>query len=261
MLNIETLFVELQFSNGNFLVGFVYRPPNYNLVHYSEWLHCMDILLEKCHNENKKFILLGDFNIDLASTVCQRNSWINTFQNYNLTQIIKEPTRITSESKTLIDHIYVSDDVNVSNSGVLSWSVSDHNPVYITVKKSNCIKNCNGIGNDHKTISYRKYTDLDIHSIGVDMLHRLSCITTKDNMNIDKTTNSWTLEIGSILDQYCPKVTKRIKRDFQPAWLNPEIRKLMKQRDLCKSNKSDDNYKTLRNKCKKKIKEAKSKIM
>ena len=32
----------------------------------------------------------------------------------------------------------------------------------------------------------------------------------------------------------------------------------MKQRDLCKSNKSDDNYKTLRNKCKKKIKEAKS---
>ena len=258
MLNIETLFVELQFSNGNFLVGFVYRPPNNNLVHFSEWLHCMDILLEKCHNENKRFILLGDFNIDLVSTVCQRNSWINTFQNYNLTQIIKEPTRITSESKTLIDHIYVSDDVNVSNSGVLSWSVSDHNPVYITVKKSNCMKNCNGIGNDHKTISYRKYTDLDIHSIGVDMLHRLSCITTKNNMNIDKTTNSWTLEIGSILDQYCPKVTKRIKRDFQPAWLNPEIRKLMKQRDLCKSNKSDDNYKTLRNKCKKKIKEAKS---
>ena len=117
MLNIETLFVELQFSNGNFLVGFVYRPPNNNLVHYSEWLHCMDILLEKCHNENKRFILLGDFNIDLVSTVCQRNSWINTFQNYNLTQIIKEPTRITSESKTLIDHIYVSDDVNVSNSG------------------------------------------------------------------------------------------------------------------------------------------------
>ena len=90
------------------------------------------------------------------------------------------------------------------------------------------------------------------------MLHRLSCITTKDNMNIDKITNSCTLEIRSILDQYCPKVTKRIKRNFQPAWLNPEIRKLMKQRDLCKSNKGDDNNKTLRNKCKKKIKEAKS---
>ena len=79
MLNIETLFVELQFSNDNFLVGFVYRPPNNNLVHYSEWLNCIEILLEKCHNENKRFILLGDINIDLVSTVRQRNSWINTF--------------------------------------------------------------------------------------------------------------------------------------------------------------------------------------
>ena len=74
MLNIKTQFVRLQFSNGNFLVSFVYRPPNHNLVHYSEWLNCMDILLKKCHTENKRFILLGDFNIDLASTVCHRNS-------------------------------------------------------------------------------------------------------------------------------------------------------------------------------------------
>ena len=101
--NIETLFVELHFSNGNFLVGFVYRPPNSNLVHYSDWLKCMDITLEKCHNENKKFIMLGDFNIDLVPTVYQRNSWINTFQNYNLSQLIKEPTRITHQSKTLIE--------------------------------------------------------------------------------------------------------------------------------------------------------------
>ena len=33
--NIETLFVEHHFSNGNFLFGIVYRPPNSNLVHYS----------------------------------------------------------------------------------------------------------------------------------------------------------------------------------------------------------------------------------
>ena len=114
------------------------------------------------------------------------------------------------------------------------------------------MKNCNDTGNDHKTISYRKYTDLDIRS----MLHRLRFITTNDNMNIEKQLIPG--QIGSILDQYYPKVAKRIKHDFQPAWLNPEIRKLMKQRDLCKSNKCDDNYKALSNKCKNKIKEAKS---
>ena len=45
--NIETPVFELHFSNGNFLVGFVYRPPNSNLVHYSDWLKYMDILPDK----------------------------------------------------------------------------------------------------------------------------------------------------------------------------------------------------------------------
>ena len=59
----------------------------------------------------------------------------------------------------------------------------------------------------------------------------------------------------SILDRYCPKIKKRIKRDFQPVWLNTEIRKLMKQRDLYKSRKLYDAFKKLRNECKKKVRQ------
>ena len=207
--NIETLFVELHFSNGNFLVGFVYRPPNSNLVHYSDWLKCMDILPKKCHNENKKFILLGDFNFYLAPTIYQRNTWINTFQNYNLSQLMKEPTRITAPSKTLIDHIYVSEDVHVSNSGVLSWCVSDHNPVYVTAKKSNDISHCEDRATNHKTITYRKYNELDIHSMGINMIQKLSHITSNNNADVEKTTNSWTSEIAAILARHCPKNWKK----------------------------------------------------
>ena len=212
--NIETLFVELHFSNGNFLVGFVYRPPISNFVLYSDWLKCMDILLEKCRNENKKFILLGDFNIDLAPTIYQRNTRINTFQNYNLSQLIKEPTRITSQSKTLIDHINVSEDVHVSYSGVLSWCVSHHNLVYVTSKKSNDISHTEDRATYHETITYRKYNELEIHSMGINMIQELSHITSHNNADVEKTTNSWTSEIAAILDRHCPKNRKRIKRDF-----------------------------------------------
>ena len=52
---------------------------------------------------------MGDFNIDLLPTAVQKTSWINTFQSYYLNQLIDEPTRITSHSKTLLDHIYVSE--------------------------------------------------------------------------------------------------------------------------------------------------------
>ena len=56
--NIEAIFIELQFSNGNILVGFIYRPPNNNLVNYSEWLIIMDNLLNKINNTYKKKKLL-----------------------------------------------------------------------------------------------------------------------------------------------------------------------------------------------------------
>ena len=54
--NIEAIFIELQFSNGNILVGLIYRPPNNNLVNYSEWLIIMDNLLDKINNTYNNFI-------------------------------------------------------------------------------------------------------------------------------------------------------------------------------------------------------------
>ena len=172
--NIEAIFIEPQFRNGNILVGFIYRPPNYNLVNYhhmiyfnySEWLIVMDNLLHKINNTYNKVILLADFNIDLLPAAVQKTSWINTFQSYYLNQLIDEPTRITSHSKTLLNHIYVSEDVDVSKSGLLSWAISDHNPIYITFNKSNYVTNHDNIKNKHKTISYRKLADVDINTLG-----------------------------------------------------------------------------------------------
>ena len=102
----------------------------------------------------------------------------------------------------------------VSNSGVLSWFISDHNPVYVTAKKSNDISHCEDRAINHKTITHRKYNDLDIHSMGINMIEKLSYIASNNNSDVEQTTNSWTSEIASILDRYCPKIKKRIKRDF-----------------------------------------------
>ena len=255
---IEAIFIELQFSNGNILVGFIYRPPNNNLVNYSEWLIIMDNLLDKINNTYNKVILLGDFNIDLLPTAVQKTSWINTFQSYYLNQLIDEPTRITSHSKTLLDHIYVFEDVNVSKSGLLSWAISDHNPIYITINKSNYVTNHDKIKNKHKTISYRKLADVDINTLGPCILDKLNFIDNSKDTNVNDLTSSWTSRVLSIIDTHWPVRTKRIKEHL-PGWLTADIRKLMKERDTFKSSKSFVKYKKLRNKCKKEIKKAKSK--
>ena len=71
-----------------------------------------------------EIIIIGDMNIDLNNG--NNNKWIKECQKQGLTQIITESTRITDKSSTLLDHIYVNRTINVSNSGVLPLSLSDH---------------------------------------------------------------------------------------------------------------------------------------
>ncbi|MCB4745227.1 MAG: hypothetical protein LGB07_06220, partial [Sulfurovum sp.] len=46
-------------------------------------------------------ILLGDFNINLLKPSIR---WSQLYENFILHQLIDKPTRITTSSKTLIDH-------------------------------------------------------------------------------------------------------------------------------------------------------------
>ena len=75
--------------------------------------------------ESKEIILLGDFNMDLLQPY---ESWLQTLENYRLYQLISTPTRVTATSKTLIDHIYVSNNEvhccrNMCSCFWLQWSL------------------------------------------------------------------------------------------------------------------------------------------
>ena len=61
---LESNFIELLSSSGeNIIVGCIYRYPS---MHSSEFYSIyLSDLLEKLSHENKKIILMGDFNIDL----------------------------------------------------------------------------------------------------------------------------------------------------------------------------------------------------
>ncbi len=55
--------------------------------------------------ENLEYFLLGDINVDLLSTATSPNraKLVEIFDIYGLEQMIKEPTRVTAKSSTLID--------------------------------------------------------------------------------------------------------------------------------------------------------------
>ena len=53
---------------------------------------------------NKEYLLLGDFNIDL---MFPKHRWNSIISFHSLQQLIKYPTRVTVNTCTLLDHIYV----------------------------------------------------------------------------------------------------------------------------------------------------------
>ena len=112
----------------------------------------MESSLYRMYSENKPTILLGDINIDLLSEKVDKlkTSWIELTTAMGLTQIIKTLTRETDNTKTLIDHIYVNNDLPVLHSVPINYGISDHFPVFAVLD----LKNSSKISNKtHKQMS------------------------------------------------------------------------------------------------------------
>lgn len=131
---LEQLWVKLNIGTDlKIAVGVVYRPPNQEVDFLSE----LGAMIRYLHFSNHhNIIVLGDFNVNLLAH-SRESLFLSTLVNdLLLTQIIKDPTRVTHDSHSLIDLIIVNNDLPIEDSGVIDCSLSDHNFVYCTIKFS-----------------------------------------------------------------------------------------------------------------------------
>ena len=143
--DLELMWLEIKPNKCKpFIVGYIYRPPDSKSV----WKDRFDSKLEKIQLENKEIIILGDINKDLLNSNI-KSEWSNVISTQGFKQIIKEPTRVTSNSKTLIDHIYTNYDENISHVFVPKIGISDHYPIICTRKLHHKEKS-----NNHNKISF-----------------------------------------------------------------------------------------------------------
>ena len=105
--------------------------------------------------KTKKLFFLGDLNCDFLKKN-PATSHMSLFINmYNLDQLVTKPTRITPNSKTLID-VVLSTDCNICvDTDVVHHSFSDHSLVHTTV-----LSNLNKKGSknvNHVTKTFRSF--------------------------------------------------------------------------------------------------------
>ena len=90
-------------------------------------------------NGYDEIILRGDFNLDILSYGNNENTLnlLNSLTYQSLIPIITKPSRITNQTATLIDNIFINQP-NEFVSGILISDISDHLPLFIL--KQTCLQ-------------------------------------------------------------------------------------------------------------------------
>ena len=93
----------------------------------------LESLISSIESEDKHAIMLRDTNCNFLDNSDNNTKHLKRILiTYNLTQLIKEPTRTTSDTKTLIDHIIVNRTDMLSDSGVILCGISNHDAMQYT---------------------------------------------------------------------------------------------------------------------------------
>lgn len=237
---LEFLIIKVKIKNQRLAFAVFYRPPNTN---FNNFISDLDTIFSNLYPTVNEIFCLGDFNVNLMNL---DNPLTSLFENYNCQQIINEPTRITANTSTLLDAIFVSDCSLVNECGTISTDhISDHKMVYCSLKLSK-------IPVEPKIIQYRCYKYFDVNNFLKDM-HDLPWNNILYDNNIDNKIKIFNELILFLFNIHAPIKQSRITKPRAP-WLTANLKIFMKQRDTAlqkfkrtRNNNDWVNYKQLRN--------------
>ena len=226
--NIENIFIDLLFPKTKPIsVGIIYKPPS-----QSQFLQQIITEFEALDLDNEIYVL-GDFNINLLfrdKYVLNKSNEIKKLDKnllpeikrykefcsmYGLSQLIDCPTRITSNTSTLIDHILTNTQENISQSGVIDTAISDHSLIYRTRKIPKAKYN------RHKEITFRSLKNYspDVYK---GTLERVSFPNYENFDNPDVAYSDFITRLDCVINAIAPFKTVRIKNNAS-EWFDGEI--------------------------------------
>ena len=238
-----------------FLISTWYRPPN-SPVELFDKFH---VILEKIESLNIESTIVGDLNCNVAANNVDNNTkhLLDLCELYQYSQLIQEPTRITSSSSTLIDLLLTNEPSKFSISGVKHIGISDHSLIYASRK------HCDRCRSKPKILENRYYKHFNIENFkrDIDLAAWQSISLVTDPV---KAWDLWKSTFLNIADLHAPIKKRRVRKTCAP-WLTTEIKHLMWERDRLKqiavlTNEESAwfNFKNLKNQVNFKIRENKT---
>jgi len=203
----------------------VYNPPVEN--HKLQFLQSLESLLYWVERDNVEYVVMGDFNIDLltdspATRICR-----NFELSFGLKQLINAPTRVTLSTETILDHMYVSFNDKIVQTGVFSLTNSDHRFTFFVRGK---VK----MESSSTIIKFRSFKDVNWDKFSDEFKnYDWNCLN--QVFDSEEQIDLFEKIILVKLDEICPIKRKRVKISSAP-WMNSEVLDLIKSRNGAKHN-------------------------
>ena len=223
----EHIFVEIEIKKVKILVGVLYKSPNIRYGVFGDIFETLAFLTTKYEN----CIFLGDFNINQLTPDKPDHKFLknNVIEPLSLVQLIKEPTRITNNTCTLIDLILVNSPDKVKTSGCADMpGLSDHHIVYCSysLKKTKF---------PPQLVKRRDFRNFDQDSFSNEISNaQWNTVEGLVNNNIDEATLQFEQIYSNAINKHAPFREVRVTKPVAATWLTDEIISLMDLRDKFK---------------------------
>ena len=221
--SIESLCVKVSVNNCFLTLCLVYRRPGTRfddfLANYTELMRNL---------KDVKCMLFGDLNLDLLKYESCTNT--QTFVNFNFENyffpMFNRPTRISSHSATVIDHLWCNfiENSHFDNKIILT-DFSDHFALFTRIVDNS----------EHDSPAgkfyYRDWSKVENEDFQVSIESKVWEFQDElGSSNVDSALDKLVHIISSTIDEFCPRILVSQRKKYNP-WITTEIKELIKEKN------------------------------
>lgn len=100
-------------KSSKIAIASVYRSPS---ICPNDCLAEIHDMFSQLLQVSSSVIVVGDFNFDLLSASCSQRKYVEILTDFCFVQHVSEPSCVTNQSATLVDHLLVTPNLSVLRS-------------------------------------------------------------------------------------------------------------------------------------------------
>ena len=219
----ESVWLEIKQRKNEkaLIIGVIYSSP----CERDDNLFCenLNTVMEKISVEGKNCVILGDMNFDLFK-MKSTHRYCQTLLSNGFKNLFGLPTRSTSSSATLIDHIISNYNMllNDITAGVISNDISDHDMTFVSLSTFEVKKPTKPI----TTFSFKNYQAENV----VNDLKVINWNSVLCEANTVDSYNNFIDIIRPLHDKHIPRIKILPKNIYIQPWMTQGIRLAQKKR-------------------------------